>query len=113
MNKKTLTVAAGLAGLVYLLTRRARAVPTTPTTPTQGTLDITCPTAPVGVSSTGTASIIVTATAIGGNVAKTLKIVAGSFIDSKLVTLTAGQTSIVTFIVTNVTQNTNYTVSVI
>ena len=108
-DKKILIGIAGLLGLTYLFTRKAKAEPTEPS---EGILDIvSCPTT-VGVSNES-ASISINVKALYDNVSKILKIVAGSFTDSKLVTLNKDQTSTITFIVPNVTQNTNYTVSVI
>lgn len=78
-----------------------------------GTLDITsCPTN-VNVQPGKSVEIPISVRAVNGNVSKTLKIVAGSYTDSKPVTLNKDQTDVITFTVPNVTTSISYVVSVI
>ncbi len=106
MNIKVIGL-AGLLVIAYIFTRKTKAEPT------EGTLDIlSCPTN-VGISSNGSASISITVKALYNNLTKTLKMTAGNFTDSKIVTLNENQTDTINFVVPNVTQNTNYIVSVI
>ncbi len=93
-------------GALTLLTKKASATP-------QGTLNIiSCP-SQVNVSSDGSATISITVQALNGNISQYIKIIAGTYINSQLITLNENQTSIVTFKIPSVTTTTQYTVSVI
>ena len=108
MADNTTLIIADVGAAILFMTTASSAAPSP-----VGTLNIiSCPTN-IETQPGESVEISFLVQAINGNASKTIQIVAGSYSDSKLVTLDENQTVMVTFTIPNVTESITYTVSVI
>lgn len=111
----TIVIGTGiLLGFIYLISKSQASQK-----PIAGTLDIISCSQDVSVPTGNSASISVVVQALNDHISKTLQIVAdigtakAAYTDSQVINLDVDQTTTVTFTIPNITDTTQYTVSVI